>query len=101
MDNESQRLLALINSFPCIKRLGGLSRWDAEYIVDPNGLRAWYGPLSSGERQVIEFGLFIWNESEDWTQFGFCQFRLKHALAGWDPAEMAIFLEWLKNPFFL
>jgi hypothetical protein len=101
MDAQSQRLLNLINSFPCMRSRGGLPEWNYEYIVNPDGLRGFYGPLSSGEMRVIEFALYLWCDTEDWTKFGFRQFSLRDALWGWGPGEMAIFLEWVKDPFFL
>lgn len=99
MDATNQRMLDLINTFPAIKRRGGLHRWDPAFIVDPDGLLDYYGPLSSGERHVIDFALMVWDRTEDWGKFGFRRFHVAYAARIWDPEHLDVFIRWLRDPY--
>lgn len=95
----SQQMVALINSFP-VMRVKEIREWSGEFITDPKGLPAIYGPCSSGERRVIEFCLNVWNRDTDWTQLGYEQFNFASAWGTWSDKQRAPFLAWANDPFF-
>jgi hypothetical protein len=96
-DNES-RMLDLIHSFPSFSTRVVVDRWDASFISDPDGLPAIYDQLPHDAQLVIEFALAVWNDTTDWTEYGFRSWSPRRAAPGWDDGHWRAFLGWVKDP---
>lgn len=88
----NEQIESLAESFPTLQGRPGTQPWDAEE------LDAWaVGPAPGhGARSAARFVLTVWNEAGEW-QCG--RFELMEALACWDSAHRAAFLEWAREPW--
>jgi hypothetical protein len=98
--SSEQQIIDLLNRFPVMQRRHTFSEWGGDYITrKQGGLKSLYGVMSSGERQVIEFALSVWNTTEDWTTYGYRNFNFCYAYLNWDPAQRKVLLDWAADPF--
>ena len=83
-------IVRLWHSFPSLADIPTTpNRWNAEEVV------ARLPVMSSGQRDAAAFVLMVWNGP-------LCRehFQLDRAMACWDKAHSAAFIDWCSNPWF-
>jgi hypothetical protein len=89
----SQRMTDLCSSIPALRGMLGTDPWDAIAIANQ------YPILSSGERAVVQFVLYVWDGSTVWRRlFGIEPFDTNSFAALDIPNQRAI-AKWFADPF--
>jgi hypothetical protein len=100
---SNHEMIHLLTSFPSMAN-ARIQDWSGAYITrkeGEGGLLDLYLGASSGQKQVIEFCLSVWNQGTDWSEFGFRPFNVAYAFGIWDHRHRAAFMAWAEGPFFL
>jgi|GEM_PF-4980287 len=98
-DQAHPEMTALLKRFPVLQHK--LTYWPCG--VSENGIvkNAYWGACS-GEKCAIEFLLSVWDPGFDWSERGFRNFNLAHAVGVFGGAgrEVEAIIGWLQKPFF-
>lgn len=90
--DPAARMLALANTFPCLRRKG-ITQWDSAALERESR------PWSWGERCAVVFLLSVWNPFDYAADFGLQPWDLHEALKGWDDECRAAFVAWAAAPW--
>lgn len=92
------QMTALLKTFNIDYMLG---YWPNDVVSNPIVANAYSG-ASNGEKLIIEFLLCVWDQGRDWTELGYRNFNLAHAVGTWGHSSRSALAvaSWMAMPFF-